>query len=122
MSHNRLLGVLGAIGGALIGSALIIILGMLGYVSGWAAVAMALLAINGYKWLAKGIDKAGIVLSIVITALMVIVANFLYRESPHWIWAVSRSRSSAALRTRPARCKYFGADSWRERLRIFCSG
>ena len=77
VSHNRLLGVLGAIGGALLGSALIIILGMLGYVSGWAAVAMALLAINGYKWLAKGIDKAGIVLSIVITALMVIVANFL---------------------------------------------
>lgn len=77
VSHNRLLGVLGAIGGALIGSALIIILGMLGYVSGWAAVAMALLAINGYKWLAKGIDKAGIALSIVITALMVIVANFL---------------------------------------------
>lgn len=77
VSHNRLLGVLGAIGGALIGSALIIVLGMLGYVSGWAAVAMALLAINGYKWLAKGIDKAGIVLSIVITALMVIGANFL---------------------------------------------
>lgn len=77
VSHNRLLGVLGAIGGALLGSVLIIVLGMLGYVSGWAAVAMALLAINGYKWLAKGIDKAGIALSIVITALMVIGANFL---------------------------------------------
>lgn len=77
VSHNRFLGVLGAFGGALLGSALIIVIGLLGYVSGWAAVAMALLAINGYKWLAKGIDKAGIILSIIITALLIPVANFM---------------------------------------------
>lgn len=76
-SHNRLLGILGAVGGALVGSVLIVIIGLLGYVSGWAAVVMALLAINGYKWLAKGIDKAGIALSILITALMIPFANMI---------------------------------------------
>jgi len=75
--HNRGMGIIGAFFGALLGSLLIVVLGMAGFISGWAAVVMALLAINGYKFLAKGIDKAGIAIAIIFTALMILPANII---------------------------------------------
>lgn len=74
---NRGAGFGGAIIGAVIGAAAWIIVGMLGYVSGWIAVLMIYLSMHFYEKFAGGIDKTGKVVSGVIAMLMVLPASFV---------------------------------------------
>lgn len=76
VSHNRALGVLGALLGALAGSVVWIILFQMDILASFAGMVIIFGAIYGYRWLAKGMDRTGVVLSLVISAIGVFFANF----------------------------------------------
>lgn len=70
-------GFIGALIGALIGGAIWILIGCLGFVSGWVAIAIFLLAANGYKKMNKGeTDTFGIVISVVLGLAMILPATW----------------------------------------------
>ncbi len=73
---NRILGIIGALLGAGIGSLLWILIGVTGYIAGIASFVMILAAIKGYHILAGSIDKIGYVIAILITIIMIFVADY----------------------------------------------
>ena len=76
---NPVMGILGAIIFSLIGCAIWIIIGKLGYISYLGGIAMAFSTIFGYHLFGKKFDTLGLIISIVIVLVMVLVSNmFIY--------------------------------------------
>lgn len=76
---NPVMGILGAIIFSLIGCAVWIIIGKLGYISYLGGVAMAFSTIFGYHLFGKKFDTLGLIISIVIVLVMVLISNmFIY--------------------------------------------
>ena len=69
------LGILGALVGALIGGASIVLLSRMGYVAALSGVLMAFATLKGYELLAKKLSKKGIVISVVLMVLVTFVSN-----------------------------------------------
>ena len=70
-------GTLGALVGALIGVAAILLLGRIGLVASIAGAAMAVCSLRGYEMLGKMLSKRGVIICSVIMFFMVIVAEYL---------------------------------------------
>lgn len=76
---NPVMGILGAIVFSLIGCAVWILIGKLGYISYLGGIAMAFSTIFGYHLFGKKFDTLGLIISIVIVLIMVFVSNmFIY--------------------------------------------
>lgn len=76
---NPVMGILGAIIFSLIGCAVWILIGKLGYISYLGGIAMAFSTIFGYHLFGKKFDTLGLIISIVIVLVMVFVSNmFIY--------------------------------------------
>jgi hypothetical protein len=69
-------GIVGAILGAALGSILWIVLGMFGYISGLAGLAIFFLSMKGYILLSEDLSRKGPVLSGGISLLMIVFANY----------------------------------------------
>ena len=74
---NPVMGILGAILFSLIGCAVWILIGKLGYISYLGGVAMAFSTIFGYNLFGKKFDVLGFIVSIVIVLLMVLFSNMI---------------------------------------------
>lgn len=74
---NVFLGLIGAIGGSLIGVALWLLIGMVGFIAGIAGFVMLKFALLGYQKLSGKLDKKGAVISLFVAAFMVFGANVL---------------------------------------------
>lgn len=74
---NPVMGILGAILFSLIGCAVWILIGKLGYVSYLGGIAMAFSTIFGYHLFGKKYDVLGFIVSIVIVLLMVLFSNMV---------------------------------------------
>ena len=79
--ENVGLGILGAIGGALIGGASIIILSRLGFIAAISGFLIALCTLKGYELLGKQLSKTGVIISII---LMVITPFAAYNLDLVW--------------------------------------
>lgn len=76
---NPVMGILGAIVFSLIGCAVWILIGKLGYISYLGGIAMAFSTIFGYHLFGKKFDTLGLIISIVIVLVMVLISNmFIY--------------------------------------------
>lgn len=76
---NPVMGILGAIIFSLIGCAVWIIIGKLGYISYLGGIAMAFSTIFGYHLFGNKFDTLGLIISIVIVLVMVLISNmFIY--------------------------------------------
>ncbi len=71
------LGLLGALLGAILGGASIVLLSQLGYVAALSGVLMAFCTLKGYELLGKKLSKKGIILSIVLMLVAVLVADWV---------------------------------------------
>lgn len=80
-------GVIGALFGSLVGAAVIVLLGQLGYVSVLSGIAMGFCVLKGYRLLGNRISRKGIVISFLVIALMVYAAD-------RFDWSLSFSRWS----------------------------
>lgn len=69
------LGILGALIGALIGGASIILLSRLGYVAALSGVLIAFGTLKGYELLGKRLSKTGVIISIVLMVLTPFLAH-----------------------------------------------
>ena len=74
---NPVMGILGAIIFSLIGCAVWIIIGKLGYISYLGGIAMAFSTIFGYHLFGKKFDTLGLITSIVIVLVMVLLSNMI---------------------------------------------
>lgn len=74
---NPVLGFIGALLGALIGSVLWIVLDQVGFIASIAAYAIIYCSIYGYTLLGKELTKNAIILSVVMTVLAVLVADYV---------------------------------------------
>ena len=75
--ENVALGIVGALIGALLGGASILLFSKLGYVASLSGVLIAFATLGGYKLLAKGMGKAGLVICIVLMLITPFLANAL---------------------------------------------
>ena len=75
--ENVALGIVGALIGALLGGASILLFSKLGYVASLSGVLIAFATLGGYKLLAKGMGKAGLVICIVLMLIVPFLANAL---------------------------------------------
>lgn len=73
---NLPMGILGAIIGAALGSAIWIIIGKTGFIAGIAGFVMVVFSMKGYSILAGSIDRKGQIVSICIAMLMIFAANY----------------------------------------------
>lgn len=84
--ENMLLGMIGALVGALIGGGSIILLSQLGYIASLSGVLLAVCTLKGYELLAKGMSKRGVA----VCAILMLVTPFL----ADWIdWAMLLQQS-----------------------------
>ncbi|MGN0506837.1 MAG: hypothetical protein ACI4FZ_09755 [Lachnospiraceae bacterium] len=74
---HRIRGILGALLGALLGSILWTAVGMLGYVSAWIGVLMAVFARTGYKIFCGKDEKFGVIISTIFCLILVMPATYL---------------------------------------------
>lgn len=73
------LGVIGALIGAVIGGALWVLIGKLGYIAGIAGFAIIYLSAMGFKKGAKVLTRSGAVIAVILSVLMIFASNyFLY--------------------------------------------
>lgn len=86
------LGILGALIGALIGGASIVLLSQLGYVASISGVIMAFCTVKGYKLLAGRISKTGIILC----AILMIVTPFL-ADAIDWCLVIMEAYSEYGI-------------------------
>lgn len=77
ITPNYGLGVLGALGGALIGGVLWFVVGNLGYIAGIVGFVIIYLSAMGFKLGAKVLTKAGAVIAVLISVIMIFVANYV---------------------------------------------
>ena len=73
--ENVLLGIVGALIGALLGGASILLFSKLGYVASLSGVLIAACTLGGYKLLAKGMGKAGLAICIILMLVTPFLAN-----------------------------------------------
>lgn len=73
---HRGLGILGALGGALLGGLIWTGIGCLGFISGWIAILIFFLAQAGYKKLNGEQDILGVIVSLVFGLLVIIPATY----------------------------------------------
>ena len=67
--ENVALGFVGALIGALLGGASIVLLGRLGYIASLSGVLIAFATLKGYELLGKGLSKKGLVICFVLMAV-----------------------------------------------------
>lgn len=75
--ENVLLGLIGALVGALLGGASIILLSQLGYIASISGVILAFCTLKGYQLLGKGLSKKGIVLCIILMLITPFAADWI---------------------------------------------
>lgn len=75
--ENVVAGMIGAIVGALIGGASIVLLDQIGFVASISGFLIAFLALKGYEWLGGRLTKKGIVASIVLCLIVPLLAYFM---------------------------------------------
>ncbi len=75
--ENVALGVLGAFLFSLAGGVLYIILGMVGFIAALSGYVGVVCAIKGYSLFAKKESKKGIIISVIITALVLVIAWYV---------------------------------------------
>lgn len=75
--ENVVLGLIGALIGAVIGGASIIILSQLGYVASISGVILAFCTLKGYELLGKGMSRKGIVICVVLVIVTPFVADWI---------------------------------------------
>ena len=75
--EHYFLGALGAIGGALIGVAAILLIGLAGFVASFCGVVMAVCALKGYEMLAKKMSVKGVVITSVVLVVMTLFAQYM---------------------------------------------
>lgn len=84
--ENVFLGLIGAIVGVLLGSALWIVIGELGFIAGIAGFAIVFAGMKGYEILGGKLSKFGIFISVLLSLLAIVGAEFvpiaiaIYRE------------------------------------------
>lgn len=69
-------GVIGALLGALLGGVLWLVIGALGYISGWIGILIVLFANTGYKLFAKEKSRFGTVISLIFSLLVIFPATY----------------------------------------------
>ncbi|MCI1219771.1 MAG: hypothetical protein LKF99_04465 [Bifidobacterium sp.] len=74
-SENIVGGIIGALFGSIIGAAMIVLIGQLGYVAVISGLVMGFCTVKGYELLSHRLDLKGIVISAAIMLVMVYVAN-----------------------------------------------
>ncbi len=96
---SKVKGLIGAFGGALLGGAIWIGIGCLGFVSGWIAILIFLLAQGGYKLMNKGeIDRFGSIISVILGLVIILPAT----------WCISGFQVFSALnKNAPGHFSYF---------------
>lgn len=75
--NNIVSGTVGAFLGSLIGVALWVVIYAIGYIASICGIVLAICAIKGYKKFGGKLDKAGIIITILVTIFMVYVANYI---------------------------------------------
>lgn len=75
--ENVIAGMVGAIVGALIGGASIVLLDQVGFVASISGFLIAFLSLKGYEWLGGRLTKKGIVASIVLCVIMPLLSYFM---------------------------------------------
>ena len=80
---NLVPGLVGAFLGSLIGCALWVLIGKLGYIAGIAGAVTGICAMKGYEMLGKHLDRKGVVGSVIIMVVMIYFANKI-----SWAWEV----------------------------------
>ncbi len=75
--ENVLFGVIGAFLFSLVGGVLYIILGMIGYIAALSGLVGVVCAIKGYSFFAKKESKKGIIISVIIAAIVLIIAWYV---------------------------------------------
>lgn len=76
-AENFVLGLIGALGGALLGGASIILLGQMGYIASISGVILAFCTLKGYEMLAKGLSTKGVILCAVLMLVTPFLADYL---------------------------------------------
>lgn len=77
-------GFAGALLGGLAGAAVWILVGLLGYISGWAGLLMIYLTIWGFRKFGGGLDKTGALISVLMALLLVFPASYLVYAISYW--------------------------------------
>ncbi len=77
ITPNYGLGILGGLIGALIGGALWVLIGRLGYIAGIAGFVIIYLSAMGFKKGAKVLTRGGAVIAVIISVVMIFVANYV---------------------------------------------
>lgn len=75
--ENVLLGFVGAVIGAVIGGAIIVLLSQLGYIASLSGVILAFCTLKGYELLAKGMSKKGIAICLILMILTPFIADWI---------------------------------------------
>lgn len=75
--ENMLLGVIGALVGAVIGGVCIVLLSQLGYVASLSGFVLAFCTLKGYELLAKDLSKKGIVICVILMLLTPFIADWI---------------------------------------------
>ncbi len=75
--ENMLLGLIGAFLGALIGTVLWVVIGMVGFIAGIAGDAIVFCAMKGYEMLGRKLSRKGIVICILLSCLMIVGAEYV---------------------------------------------
>ena len=75
--ENLPLGIIGAILGTLIGSVLWVVLGQVGFIAGIAGYVIVFCGMKGYGILGRELSKAGIVICVILSFLMIAGAEFV---------------------------------------------
>lgn len=75
--ENLPLGIIGAILGTLVGSVLWVVLGQVGFIAGIAGYVIVFCGMKGYGILGRELSKAGIVICVILSFLMIAGAEFV---------------------------------------------
>lgn len=76
-AENMLLGIVGALVGALIGGGSIILLSQIGYIASVSGLILAVCTLKGYELLAKGLSVKGIVICVILMLLTPFAADWI---------------------------------------------
>lgn len=81
-NENKIMGVLGAVAGAVLGIVVWCLIGKLGYISWIGGLAISVFTLGGYMLLGKDVSKFGLIVSVVLMIVSVYLATRLN-------WAIS---------------------------------
>lgn len=76
-AENVALGIVGALIGAVLGGASIVLLSQIGYIASISGFLLAFCTLKGYELLAKGLSKKGIVICLILMLVTPFVADWL---------------------------------------------